>query len=83
MFSVTIVSSVDHMAKQLNLVHRLNQRTLVSCENFDKMMQRREMIHNQKSYSPKGLVNDDSFFPGTVYLEHIDEKYRRMYKNYC
>lgn len=38
----------------------------------------RETAYQQKSYTPMGSV--DSLAPGTYYLVHVDEMFRRSYE---
>jgi hydroxymethylglutaryl-CoA synthase len=37
----------------------------------------REETHNLKNYQPSGPI--DALFPGTYYLEAVDDKFRRKY----
>lgn len=37
----------------------------------------REQAHLQKSFHPKGST--DRIFPGTYYLEEVDDMFRRKY----
>lgn len=39
--------------------------------------QLREENHNSGNYTPAGSL--ENLWPGTYYLEHIDEKFRRKY----
>jgi hydroxymethylglutaryl-CoA synthase len=38
----------------------------------------RKQAHLQKNYTPKGET--DSILPGTYYLSHVDDMYRRTYE---
>ncbi|KAJ3270261.1 hypothetical protein HDV01_000427 [Terramyces sp. JEL0728] len=76
MFSLTVKKPVDHIAAIMNIPERLNQRTKIAPEEFDKTLQLREKTHNVKDYVPLG---GKGLFPGTFYLEKVDEKFRRTY----
>ena len=56
---------------------RLSSRQTVTPADFESTMKLREETHHKSSYSPVGGVAN--LFPGTYYLENVDEKYRRTY----
>ncbi|XP_058158940.1 hydroxymethylglutaryl-CoA synthase, mitochondrial [Dasypus novemcinctus] len=66
-----LVSSVS------DLPNRLASRKRVSAEEFTEVMNQREHFHRKVDFSPPGDTN--SLFPGTWYLERVDELYRRKY----
>ncbi|KAI9201869.1 hydroxymethylglutaryl-coenzyme A synthase C terminal-domain-containing protein [Polychytrium aggregatum] len=79
MFSFTVRGSTEVIAEKLSLKSRLEARTKISPQRFDEVMALREKVHNVKDYDPIGPVDEENFFPGSFYLERIDEKFRRAY----
>ncbi|NP_999545.1 hydroxymethylglutaryl-CoA synthase, mitochondrial precursor [Sus scrofa] len=66
-----LVSSVS------DLPERLASRKRVSPEEFTEIMNQREQYYHKVNFTPPGDPN--SLFPGTWYLERVDELYRRKY----
>ncbi|XP_044528452.1 hydroxymethylglutaryl-CoA synthase, mitochondrial [Gracilinanus agilis] len=66
-----LVSSVSDLPK------RLASRKRVSPEEFSEVMSQREKYSHEVNFSPPG--DTSSLFPGTWYLERVDELYRRKY----
>nr|XP_023403309.1 hydroxymethylglutaryl-CoA synthase, mitochondrial [Loxodonta africana] len=66
-----LVSSVS------DLPNRLASRKRISAEEFSEIMDQREQFYHKLNFSPPGDTN--SLFPGTWYLERVDELYRRKY----
>ncbi|XP_006861371.1 PREDICTED: hydroxymethylglutaryl-CoA synthase, mitochondrial [Chrysochloris asiatica] len=66
-----LVSSVS------DLPNRLASRKRASAEEFTEIMDQREQFYRKVNFSPPGDTN--SLFPGTWYLERVDEMYRRKY----
>ncbi|KAM6217711.1 hydroxymethylglutaryl-CoA synthase, mitochondrial [Rhynchocyon petersi] len=66
-----LVSSVS------DLPNRLASRKRASAEEFTEVMDQREHFYRKMNFSPPGDTN--SLFPGTWYLERVDEMYRRKY----
>ncbi|KAJ3278177.1 hypothetical protein HK104_002585, partial [Borealophlyctis nickersoniae] len=79
MFSVTVRGSTAQMAQNLKLAERLSQRTKIEPEEFDRIMLLREKTHNVRDYEPTRAVDERNLFPGTYYLEKVDDKFRRKY----
>lgn len=77
MFSFTVCQPTTTLASHLLLSSRLESRLITPPEEFDATMKLREETHNEKGYTPKGDVS--RMFPGTYFLESVDEKYRRTY----
>ncbi|XP_071539039.1 hydroxymethylglutaryl-CoA synthase 1 [Panulirus ornatus] len=72
-------SSLSHLVTSLaDLTVRLDSRTRVSPSVFAETMKLRESTHHKAPYTPVGSI--DVLFPGTWYLTHVDEKYRRQYE---
>jgi len=79
MFSFKIKKSTAEIAKILNINERLESRNEVKPEDFAEIMSLREKTYQLKDYTP---VSKSEIFPGTFYLKHIDDMYRRTYEIY-
>ncbi|KAI8055217.1 hydroxymethylglutaryl-coenzyme A synthase C terminal-domain-containing protein [Syncephalis plumigaleata] len=77
MFSFKVVDDTSNIAQQLNIVERLASRVDVPPVEYEKVMELREKTHQLRSYTPVGDLNN--LFPGTFYLEHVDDMFRRRY----
>ncbi|EHH50222.1 hydroxymethylglutaryl-CoA synthase, mitochondrial [Macaca nemestrina] len=66
-----LVSSTSDLPK------RLASRKCMSPEEFTEIMNQREQFYHKANFSPPGDTN--SLFPGTWYLERVDELHRRKY----
>ncbi|KAJ5210979.1 Hydroxymethylglutaryl-CoA synthase [Penicillium cf. griseofulvum] len=77
LFSLRVTGDVQSLVQNLDLDTRLAQRERVSAEFYDEMCQLREKAYQQRDYTPVGDV--DALAPGTYYLVHVDEMYRRTY----
>ncbi|KAH0510403.1 Hydroxymethylglutaryl-CoA synthase, mitochondrial [Microtus ochrogaster] len=66
-----LVSSVSDLPK------RLDSRRRMSPEEFTDIMNQREQFFHKVNFSPPGDTNN--LFPGTWYLERVDEMHRRKY----
>ncbi|OQE36719.1 hypothetical protein PENCOP_c011G03919 [Penicillium coprophilum] len=78
LFSLRVVGDTSGIARQVRLNERLEARTAVSPDFYDEMCKIREKAYQQKSYTPVGSV--DSLAPGTYFLVHVDEMFRRNYE---
>uniref|UniRef100_A0A8C9P7P4 Hydroxymethylglutaryl-CoA synthase n=1 Tax=Spermophilus dauricus TaxID=99837 RepID=A0A8C9P7P4_SPEDA len=67
----TLVNSISDLPK------RLASRKRMSPEEFTEIMNQREQFFHKVNFSPPGDTNN--LFPGTWYLERVDEMYRRKY----
>jgi hydroxymethylglutaryl-CoA synthase len=67
-----LVENLTHIKPQLELRHK------VSPEEFNSIMETRENNHHKAPYTPQGSL--DVLFPGTWYLDKVDELHRRSYK---
>eukprot|EP00123_Amoebidium_parasiticum_P000614 comp11463_c0_seq1/m.5898 comp11463_c0_seq1/g.5898 ORF comp11463_c0_seq1/g.5898 comp11463_c0_seq1/m.5898 type:complete len:447 (-) comp11463_c0_seq1:657-1997(-) len=78
MFSLTF-SQPDHpiYAHSKAILDRLATRKWSDPADFAAAMKLREETHHLAPYTPVAPVE---FFPGTYYLESIDDKHRRFYK---
>lgn len=79
MFSLTVCDSTSRIAKSLNIPARLNSRTQIAPGDYDQIMGLREQTHNMRDYAPVSAVDDNNLFPGTFYLDKVDEQFRRNY----
>ncbi|XP_008704576.2 hydroxymethylglutaryl-CoA synthase, mitochondrial [Ursus maritimus] len=66
-----LVSSMSDLPK------RLASRKRMSPQEFTEIMDQREQFYHKVNFSPPG--DTSSLFPGTWYLEKVDELYRRKY----
>lgn len=57
---------------------RLESRQKVPPAEFERIMKLREETHHKAPYTPVG--DTSNMFPGTYYLQSIDEKHRRSYE---
>jgi hydroxymethylglutaryl-CoA synthase len=79
MFSFHVAGSLEPMANVLIVRSRLSERTIAPPTEFEQTMKLREHTHNKRGYAPVGEVAKESMWPGTYYLEQVDEKFRRKY----
>jgi hydroxymethylglutaryl-CoA synthase len=77
MFSVVARGSVEFIKQKQKISKRLSQRNFVDPAEFTKLLGLREKHLNATKFVPEGPLD---FFPGTFYLEKIDDKHRRTYK---
>jgi len=78
MFSFKVNKSVEFIKKAVKVSLRLSKRKFVDPPDFVKTLELRERRVTGSAYVPEGDLAD--LFPGTFYLEKVDEKYRRYYK---
>jgi len=78
MFSIKVQSSVENIARVINLPDRLASRTAVEPQKFTDVLLHRQQNHSATSYKPSGLTTE--LFPGTYYLSQIDDLKRRHYE---
>jgi len=78
LFSIRVTKSVSFMAKNANLAERLKLRHFFPPEEFAQIQSKNEERYISKGYVPTQPLTQ--IFPGSFYLEKIDEKYRRFYK---
>jgi len=69
--------SLDRIADTINIFERLTSRTFCTFEEFSSAMSLREACHGSSNYSPQGDISN--LFPGTFYLESVNERYQRIY----
>ncbi len=68
---VTLLSNVQ------DVPDRLQSRKIVAPSDFESIMKLKEETHHMAPYTPVGDTN--GLFPGTYYLEKVDDKHRRTY----
>ena len=78
LFSLKVNGSTEEMHKAVNLQSRLDSRRVVEPQMYDEMCNLREKAHLQKNFTPAGKV--DTILPGTYYLTHVDDMFRRKYE---
>lgn len=84
MFSVTISknatvgSPLDQLQRNSHAhISLLSQRLKITPEEFDRRMKEREECYGEAKFVPKSDVS--ILFPGTYFLEQVDEQYKRTY----
>ncbi|XP_063220684.1 hydroxymethylglutaryl-CoA synthase 1 [Bacillus rossius redtenbacheri] len=82
MFSLRVTGDGPALQKLVSgvsgVTEMLGARKAVSPAQFSEMMELREKNHHQAPYTPRS--SPDTLFPGTWYLDHVDDKHRRFYK---
>ncbi|KAF2723091.1 hydroxymethylglutaryl-CoA synthase [Polychaeton citri CBS 116435] len=78
MFSLKVRGSTEEIAAKINLHQRLDARRALSPVQYEEFCELRHKAHMKKSYSPAGEVG--TIVPGTYYLTHIDDMFRRFYE---
>lgn len=76
-FVIRVAGDTGAIAQAMDLKPRLAAMQVVPCIAYVDALQTREENHNASSYIPQSSLED--LWPGTYYLKHIDEKYRRRY----
>ncbi|KAH8863141.1 Hydroxymethylglutaryl-CoA synthase 1 [Schistosoma japonicum] len=66
-------------ADNASSIHKrlLEERTQVTIPQFELMLNERHLLHNSASFEP--TFRPDGLFPGSYYLKHVDDRYRRFY----
>ncbi|EDV23014.1 uncharacterized protein TRIADDRAFT_27878 [Trichoplax adhaerens] len=84
LYSFRVVDDATN-SKLINIINnaadipaRLESRKKVSPDDFVKTLAIREDNHSSNNYSPVGSTED--LCPGTYYLAHVDDMYRRRYE---
>jgi len=76
-FTLRVKGDTSEIRGKLDLINRLESMKVVPCQEFVDALTLREENHNAAPYQPTGSI--DNIWPGTYYLESIDDKYRRKY----
>jgi len=77
LFSVVVRGSLEFIKQKQKISKRLSQRNFVDPAEFTKLLGLREKHLLATKFVPEGPID---FFPGTFYLEKVDDKHRRTYK---
>ncbi|KAK1149644.1 3-hydroxy-3-methylglutaryl coenzyme A synthase [Aspergillus melleus] len=78
LLTLRVRGDIEAIAHKMDLHARLAARTEVTPEFYNEMCQLREQAYQAKNYTPKGSVED--LAPGTYYLAHVDDQFRRQYE---
>jgi len=76
-FSFIMKGSVEFIKQKQKVTKRLSLRQIVDPREFSKTLAIRENHLFASAYVPEGSLD---LFPGTFYLEKVDDKFRRYYK---
>jgi len=76
-WALSVRGSTQKMFEALDLEARLAAMDVRPCQEYVDAMNLREKTHTLKDYTPVGSIDD--LFPGSYYLERIDDQYRRSY----
>lgn len=77
-FVVRIAGSTQAIRDTLQMQERLAAMQVVPCNAYVDALKTREETHNAVAYDPKGSLED--LWPGSYYLDKVDDKFRRFYK---
>ncbi|KAG8962052.1 hypothetical protein FRC03_004641 [Tulasnella sp. 419] len=77
-FALRVVGATDVIREKLDLQRRLSQMKVSSCQEYSLAMGIRERNHNAPGLNPEGPLKN--LWPGSYYLDAIDEHYRRSYE---
>jgi len=77
MFSFRVNKSVEYIADRMNIENSLSQRIFVDPDKFNESLNLRERKYGKNNYNPSDGL--DTLFPGTYYLEKVDNEYRNFY----
>jgi hydroxymethylglutaryl-CoA synthase len=77
MFSLVVRGSVEFIKQKQKIGKKLSQRQFIDPAEFTKLLLLREKHLLASKYFPEGPLD---LYPGTFYLEKVDDKYRRYYK---
>jgi hydroxymethylglutaryl-CoA synthase len=78
MFSFRVVDNIENIARKNNINHYLSNRIFVHPEQFNNALSLRETRYLSNGYEPSDTL--DNLFPGSYFLERVDENYKRYYK---
>ncbi|KAF7359815.1 3-hydroxy-3-methylglutaryl coenzyme A synthase [Mycena venus] len=76
-WTLRIRGDTSEIAEKMDLLNRLKKMKVVSCQEFvDALALRKKHLH-AVGFTPEGSV--DNIWPGSYYLDSVDDKYRRKY----
>lgn len=70
--------TTEPLTKDPSLLHQLSRRVKLTPTDYSLRMQKREEDYQRANFSPQDNLAE--LRVGTVYLEKVDEKWRRYYK---
>ncbi|KAG8759323.1 hypothetical protein FRC14_006163 [Serendipita sp. 396] len=76
-WAIKVKGDTQEIREKMDLMARLDAMKVVPCDEFVGALKIREQNHNSAPYAPTGSV--DNLWPGSYYLESIDDKFRRKY----
>lgn len=77
-FAIRVAGSTETIREKMQLGKRLAAMDVAPCQAYVDGLKLREDNHNAIEYKPSGSL--DNVWPGAYYLDHIDNLYRRYYK---
>jgi len=77
MFSFRITQSIEYIADRINIDYYLLHRLFVHPEDFNNSLKLREKRYGSNNYEPSDSL--DTLFPGSYYLEKVNENYCQIY----
>ncbi|KAI1632786.1 putative hydroxymethylglutaryl-CoA synthase [Biscogniauxia mediterranea] len=75
--SLRVNGSTEAISKVLDIPNKLASRRAVPPETYEAFCELRHKAHLQKDFKPQGDIS--TLVPGTYYLEHVDDMFRRHY----
>ncbi|CCA71881.1 probable hydroxymethylglutaryl-CoA synthase [Serendipita indica DSM 11827] len=76
-WAIKVKGDTTEIRTKMNLLARLESIKVVPCEEFVGALKIREQNHNAAPYAPTGSI--ENLWPGSYYLDSIDDKFRRKY----
>ncbi|KAJ6530647.1 hydroxymethylglutaryl-coenzyme A synthase N terminal-domain-containing protein [Mycena capillaripes] len=76
-WTLHIKGDTSEIEEKMDLLNRLKNMRVVPCQEFVDALSLRKKNHNAVGFTPAGSV--DNIWPGSYYLDSVDDKYRRKY----
>jgi len=77
MFSIVVKGSISELAAKLDTQRRLSSRIKVHPDQYHKTLEVKEQQYGKANFIPNDSI--ETLFPGTYYVESVDDMYRRKY----
>jgi len=77
MFSVKVRKPVGHIKRAMDIQQRLSTRVALDPDDYHNTVDQREKDYTKYDYTPQ--TSTEHYFPGTYYLDKVDELHRRSY----
>jgi len=77
MFSIVVKGSISELAVKLDAQRRLSSRIKVHPDQYHKTLEVKEQQYGKANFIPNDSI--ETLFPGTYYVESVDDMYRRKY----